>query len=271
MEVLRKFIIFIHNNKNNMNIYKSKIFLISIAVLFFSNHISQAQIKKFYKVMDSLNERTKNEITNVKVSTFLRDLKKVLDADKDNLLILVDKKHSLPKEYTPTNIITLITNNYYKISRLDLSLSEPAFDALSNMSKAAKLDGITLLIVSSYRSYDYQDSLYKRKVKRFGKEYTDRVCAKAGNSQHQLGTVVDIGAVDNSFAETKAGKWLLKNASEYGWSLSFPKGYESVTGYTWESWHYRYIGKEAAEFQKKYFSDVQQFMLEFIDAWKNTN
>ena len=58
-----------------------------------------------------------------------------------------------------------------------------------------------------------------------------------------------------------------QNAAKYGWSLSFPQGYEDVTGYMWECWHFRYIGEEACRFQKKWFSDIQQFMIEFLDAW----
>ena len=61
---------------------------------------------------------------------------------------------------------------------------------------------------------------------------------------------------------------LAENAGDYGWSLSFPDGYEDVTGYRWECWHFRYLGIPAVEFQRKWFSDVQQFMLEFIHAWK---
>jgi D-alanyl-D-alanine carboxypeptidase len=64
------------------------------------------------------------------------------------------------------------------------------------------------------------------------------------------------------------GKWMYAHAEEYGWSLSFPQGYEDATGYRWECWHFRYIGKAACMFQKKYFNNVQQFMIEFIHAWQ---
>ena len=110
--------------------------------------------------------------------------------------------------------------------------------------------------------------MYNRNVREMGQAAADRESARPGTSQHQLGTVIDFGSITDDFADTKAGKWLAENAASFGWSLSFPQGYEDVTGYRWECWHYRYIGKKAADFQKKWFSDVQQFMLEFIDAWK---
>lgn len=137
-------------------------------------------------------------------------------------------------------------------------------------SDAAK-QGITLLVSSTYRSYDRQVEVYNRLVALDGQEQADRESAKPGTSQHQTGSVIDFGNIDSSFEETAPGKWLVKNAWKYGWSLSFPDGYEDVTGYRYECWHYRYIGKKACEFQRLWFNDVQQFMLEFIDEWRKLN
>lgn len=199
---------------------------------------------------------------------FLADLKQVLAAEKENLFILVDKRHLLPDGYTPQNLVTLHTGRAYIINRKDLSLTKTAEQALQEMALAAKRDGITLIVSSSYRSYTYQKNLFDRYVRESGEKEAERFSARAGTSQHQLGTVVDFGSISDDFAQTRAGKWILRNASRYGWSLSFPKGYEAVTGYVWESWHYRYIGLEACVFQQKWFGDIQQYMLEFIDAWK---
>ena len=92
---------------------------------------------------------------------------------------------------------------------------------------------------------------------------------RSGKSQHQLGLVVDFAPISDSFAETKASEWLLRNASRFGWSLSFPDGYENVTGYRWESWHYRFVGKDLAVFIEKYFENIQQYALQFIHAWQD--
>ena len=199
---------------------------------------------------------------------FLQDLERVLAAETHDLFILVDKKHALSSEFVPHDLIPLKGDRAYAISRKDLSLTRQAEAALQEMALAARKDGVTLLVSSSYRSYQYQKNLFARYVRESGEAEAERFSARAGTSQHQLGTVVDFGSISDEFAQTKAGKWVLRHASEYGWSLSFPKGYENVTGYVWESWHYRYIGKEACAFQKKWFDDIQQYMLEFIDAWK---
>ena len=102
-----------------------------------------------------------------------------------------------------------------------------------------------------------------------GIEEAERESARAGTSQHQAGCAIDFGNIEDSFINTKEGLWLSENAHKYGWSLSFPKGYEDVTGYRWECWHYRYLGKTFLEIQQKWFNNIQQFALEFFDIWKN--
>ncbi len=208
------------------------------------------------------------EHINKHVPEFLNDLQRVLDSERNDMLILVDKHHRLPETFIPHQLIPLSNYRAYVINRTDLSLTKTAEAALQRMAEAARRDGVTLLVSSSYRSYRYQKNLFSRYVRESGEKEAERFSARAGTSQHQLGTVVDFGSITDAFAETKAGKWMYAHAAEYGWSLSFPKGYEAVTGYVWESWHYRYIGKEACAFQKKWFDDIQQYMLEFIDAWK---
>lgn len=214
----------------------------------------------------------KNEIAHrilENQESFLHDLEKLLQNDTMNLLRLVDKKHFLEKEDNPKDIIPLKPNNAYLLNRNDLSLRDFVEDALRKMSFAAKEEGVTIVASSTYRSYEYQDGLYERNVKELGQEAADRESARPGTSQHQLGTVVDFGSITDEFALTKAGIWLDNNASRFGFSLSFPQGYEEVTGYRWESWHYRYIGLEACLFQEAYFNNIQQYMLEFIHLWKN--
>jgi D-alanyl-D-alanine carboxypeptidase len=126
---------------------------------------------------------------------------------------------------------------------------------------------VTLSIGSSYRSYTYQVEVYNRLVKTDGQKEADRESAKPGTSQHQLGLAFDFYPIDDSFAQTPACDWVRKNASRFGFSISYPENYEKVTGYRWESWHYRYVGKDLAAFIDKYFDGIQQYALQFIHAW----
>ena len=223
-----------------------------------------------------MSERAKEAVTISSKKEFLSDLEAVLTAEKkyrsDDLPLytLIDKKNPVSADYVPKDLVPLVKNDLFSINRNDLSLRPDAYEALKELSAAALSDGIKILVSSTYRSYKYQENLFNYWVSVDGLEEAERESSRPGTSQHQLGSVIDFGSITDDFAETKMGQWIYANASDYGWSLSFPKGYEDVTGYRWECWHFRFIGKEACAFQKKYFSNIQQFMLEFIDIWKSS-
>ena len=180
---------------------------------------------------------------------------------------LVDKQNALPDGYEPDDLVPL-TSGTYRLTRDGLSLRKAAVAALQEMAAAAALDGVIFSIGSTYRSAEYQAQVYQREVNNYGVEVASRQSAQPGKSQHQLGLVVDFAPISDTFAETSASKWLARNASRYGWSLSFPDGYEEVTGYRYESWHYRYVGKDLAAFIDGYFEGIQQYALQFIQAWQ---
>ncbi|MCQ2584104.1 MAG: M15 family metallopeptidase [Treponema sp.] len=233
------------------------------------------ELDKIDRVFEKMGTRFKEEVKISDKEVFLSDLKTVLEEEKKYnpndvpLYYLIDKKHNIGENYVPDGLVKLTDKTDYNFWREDLSLRPDAESALRVMARAAKNDGITLLVSSTYRSYEYQKKLFQRWVDIDGLEEAERESARAGTSQHQLGLAIDFGSIDDSFAETKMGKWMYENAASFGWSLSFPKNYEDITGYRWESWHFRFVGVPACNFQKKYFNDVQQYMFEFIDAWKN--
>ena len=232
------------------------------------------EIEKLNRVLLSMSPRCKEAIPNGDPEEFLADLKAVLatranfSSDDLSPFYLIDKTHKVSADYEPKGLIHLEKNNLFAINKNNLSLRPEAFEALKVLAAAAKADGVTLTVSSTYRSYEYQKNLFDYWVRVDGLEEAERESARPGTSQHQLGMALDFAPVDDAFDQTSGGKWVYANAAKYGWSLSFPKGYEDVTGYRWECWHFRYIGVEACQFQKKWFSDVQQFMIEFIDAWE---
>jgi D-alanyl-D-alanine carboxypeptidase len=197
---------------------------------------------------------------------FIMDLLSCLEGDPF-LRRLVDKQHGLPHRYEPDDLVEL-TGGSYQVNRQGLLLRAAAAEALENMAAAARADGVTLAVSSAYRSYDYQAEVYARNVRESGQETADRESARPGFSQHQTGLAVDFGSIDDSFAQTPAGRWLLTKGLSFGWSLSFPDGYEAATGYRWESWHYRYVGPELAAFTGTWFNGIQQYALRFIHEWE---
>lgn len=202
---------------------------------------------------------------------FILDLLACLEGDP-YLYRLVDKKHALPEGYAPEDLVELGGDGVpYTVSRRGLMLRRAAAEALKEMSAAARADGVTLQVSSAYRSYTYQVEVYNRIVNEMGREAADRESARPGYSQHQTGLAADFGSIDDSFARTAAGRWMLANAGRYGWSLSFPEGYEELTGYRWESWHYRYVGRELASFIETWFDGIQQYTLQFIHVWERNS
>ena len=239
--------------------------------------ISSAEEEKFGRVYQKMSGRAKEAIcvAEENKAEFLKDLHAILEeektfrADDKSLFFLIDKKHAASSSYVPKDLVSLEKNSLFDLNKAGMKIRPEAYSALNEMAQAALNDGIRLLVSSAYRSYSYQENLFNHYVSVDGLEEAERESARPGTSQHQLGTAVDFGSISDDFDKTRMGQWVYKNAADYGWSLSFPKGYEDVTGYRWECWHFRYIGKNACRFQQKWFGGIQQFMLEFIDFWKN--
>lgn len=181
------------------------------------------------------------------------------------LLRRVDKRVGLAESYEPADLVSL-DGSGLSVSRPGHRLRKPAFESLVSMDAAARGEGVSLLVSSAYRSYAYQKDLFARNVTELGEKEAARVSAAPGASQHQLGTAADFGSITDAFAATKAGAWMAVNAGRFGFSLSYPKGMEEETGYVWESWHYRYIGKTAVALQDEYFAGVQHHLMLFLDA-----
>lgn len=188
------------------------------------------------------------------------------DARLGRVLELVDKAHALPADYEPADLVSL---NGYPLARAraDLRLREPVMASVLAMDAEARAAGLKLVYGSSYRSYAYQEEVYAGHVRRLGAAAADRVSARPGRSQHQLGTAIDFSPIETSFGAMPEGRWLAENAWRFGFSLSYPQGYEAITGYDWEPWHYRYITKPGAALEREFFGGVQQHLMVFLKAF----
>lgn len=169
------------------------------------------------------------------------------DADTSKgILILVNKFHKLTKTYKPKDIVSI--SNQYAYS--GHSIEKEVYGKYKEMWNAAKKQDLTLIATSSFRDYDFQKSLYDQYENSNGQEWADSVSARPGHSEHQLGLALDIvthnSTMDN-FDTTDEFKWLKDNAYRYGFILRYPKDKEYITGYAYESWHYRYVGEKVAK------------------------
>ena len=159
--------------------------------------------------------------------------------------ILVNKDNLLKEDYVPDNIVK-VSNTYAYAGN---SVRQDVLDAFVSMSNAAKEEDIVMVINSSYRSYKDQDEIWTYRKNNYGTEKADQYAARAGHSEHQSGLAIDIAqfnSKEQDFEKTPAFTWLENNAHKYGFILRFKKDAEDITGYKYESWHYRYVGVEAA-------------------------
>ena len=161
-------------------------------------------------------------------------------------LMLVNKYYYLDETYEPEKVMTISSRYAYS----DNKTSEEALEKYKKMFAENKKAGVELIISSAYRTYKEQEEVYNDYKKKKGEEYANKYAAKPGYSEHQTGYAFDIlttGARTTTFETTKEYEWLQENAYKYGFILRYPKGKENITGYDYESWHYRYVGEKTAK------------------------
>ena len=172
------------------------------------------------------------------------------DPATDWATLVLDTVFTLPGDFEPERLVGTRKaglNGGFDVSRVML-------DDLTAMADAAKADDAALAVQSAYRSYDYQVRTYQGWVDQSSEEEARKVSARPGHSEHQLGTALDFRSADDPTAPwsfddwvtTAAGAWLDEHAWEYGFVMSYPKGKRGQTCYSYEPWHYRYVGRDVA-------------------------
>ena len=221
-----------------------------------------------------LSYKKKNtELTNEEVIThvnigidkpYYTGIKEAVYLNK--ITILVNKYNYLKEDYIPDNLESI--NLDY--ARSGMQLVKEAKDSYEAMAKEAKKENLTLVAMSSYRSYEYQEKLYNNYVKIDGVEKADTYSSRPGFSEHQTGLSVDIYDGKGNYEEfdkTKEFEWLQKNGYKYGFILRFPKGKEYLTGYDYESWHYRYVGTKIATYIHDNDLTFEEYYVQFIEKY----
>ncbi|WP_150270237.1 M15 family metallopeptidase [Paenibacillus tepidiphilus] len=174
-------------------------------------------------------------------------------AEPDSLTVLVNKQYKLPDNYKPEDLVYPDVPFIFSEKIEKRMMRETAAHALEELFAAAKQDGVNLAGVSAYRSQSTQTVLFNNYVKRDGEEKARTYSAVPGHSEHQTGLAIDVSgsdgkcAAESCFAGTKEAEWLAQHVQEHGFIIRFLEGKESITGYKYEPWHIRYVGKEIAE------------------------
>lgn len=198
---------------------------------------------------EEIEEEVNKHIAKVEDETGLH----VVDNPESNQVYL-NKQRKLPDGYEPADLVDPNVYHYATEGDPKRKMREEAAKSLESLFTRAKEQGIELIAVSGYRSYDRQKQIYDNSVATNGQEYADKYSASPGTSEHQTGLAMDIGSatetaatlLEESFKQTSEGEWLAENAHLDGFIIRYPEGKSDITGYNYEPWHIRYVGKEIA-------------------------
>ena len=216
-----------------------------------------------------LTDESEITISDEEVALGTEGLSEISFTKGDWKIMLVNKQHPIPEDYEfPLGTIS-------GSMRCDDRIIQPLLD----MMKAARNDGVSLIICSPYRDMERQTMLFTNKVNRYmdgGMSYMDaynlasQAVTVPGSSEHQVGLAIDIitdgySSLDEGFGNTAAGKWLAENSYRYGFVLRYPAGKEEITSIEFEPWHFRYVGVDAATIMAQNGMCLEEFWSNYVE------
>ena len=246
-----------YNETEINNIVKmDKDYIETILTLEYSEHIIPLFQEKYF-ILSNLNKYLsyKEENKELNYTDIVAVVNVGADQDwyfepkaanlEDGYLILVNKFNYLAEDYIPEDLVDM--GLQYAFSGKEIR--EEVYASFKRLVKDAKTEDLTIVANSTFRTYNYQENLYNRYKANNGKEYAESYAARAGYSEHQTGLAIDVSTLNSTmdnFQDTPEFDWLQEHAHEYGFILRYPEGKEYITGYNYESWHYRYVGTSLA-------------------------
>ncbi len=188
-----------------------------------------------------------------------------IDLDPNSITVFVNKEYALPKDYQPEDLVT--PDIYFNLSYYDerTLMRKDAAKAIEALFTAANEDGCSLSGVSGYRSYQRQKKIFLNNIVTKGKTHTLKYSAVPGTSEHQTGLVMDISCaslrydLNAKFIKTPEGQWVAENAHRFGFIVRYPDGKSDITGYSYEPWHIRYVGKALAKYLYEHDLTLEEY------------
>ncbi|SFR62248.1 M15 family metallopeptidase [Anaeromicropila populeti] len=216
------------------------------------NHTSN-NYEYYYNNDSVIKEDSSMELGNpTDIEAFVPATK--MDLEPDSITVLVNKEYGLPEGYRPDDLVVpdiLFNINYFHEKKM---LRREASNAIEELFEAGEQEGLSLCGVSGFRSYERQEEIYEENLKTKGYAHTSQFSAVPGYSEHQTGLAMDVSTssihyrLDTVFSSTPEGKWLAENAYKFGFTIRYPEDKTEITGYAYEPWHIRYVGKELAKY-----------------------
>lgn len=214
-----------------------------------------------------IKEETKPDQSSKKQTAKPFNMKQHSIDDPASIWVVVNKLRPLePKDYAPTDLEAPNVTLRLNAQEQEMLMRSEVARALEEMFAAASKEGLSLMVASAYRPYTLQENLYNRYVAEQGQAAADTQSARPGHSEHQTGLAVDVEPADQTceielcFADKPEGKWVAANGHKYGFVLRYHEDKDDITGYMFEPWHLRYVGKSlAGELHKQRNPTLEQF------------
>lgn len=212
-------------------------------------YFKKENLDRYYKYIEDKSVNAKDAINMVNINRDYDFYGTILKTNtKEKYQMIVNKYYLLTKDYNPENLVKIPTKYAWGD---DNYIIKDVYEAFLDMWKAASKEGYYLMVNSAYRTYEYQEQLYNDYKENYGLKYAENYAARPGASEHQTGMALDIFEKDHTssktFKDTEVYTWLKDNSYKYGFILRYPEGKENITGYSFESWHYRYVGIDTAK------------------------
>ena len=187
------------------------------------------------------------------------------------ILLLMNKYLKLSENYEPDDLEEISSKYFINGNTAVRRMRKEAKEAFEMLSEASIANGTPVYGQSAYRPYSMQENLYKSAVNNLGQKQADIDTARPGHSEHQTGLTIDVSSTKGGnmlyFDKTKSFTWMNENAHKYGFILRYTKENENITGFMYESWHYRYVGVKVATDMHDNYPELSydEYYYKFID------
>ena len=222
------------------------------------NYINENPDMPLRDIVRNINIHLDNDFYEVTYNT---------DTSLDTAM-LVNKYYRLDNTYNPDDLV-VIPQTYSWGDAGSQMVREVAYSAFLDMWNAAAEEGYYLMVSSSYRSYEEQEIVYNNYKNSSGERYADSIAARPGSSEHQTGLTLDIFSRDNSnratFAGSEVANWIAENSYKYGFILRYPEDKVDITGYSYEAWHFRYVGEDIATYIYEHDITFEEYYAYFLE------
>lgn len=257
---------------NDLSDYKTITYLVNNH--YFDNELTKDLLSDKFFILNNINDYLKYSeylgsvrdlVEYVNTKSYLKGYEDYIDADTNKGNLILANKLNYLGDYIPDNLVK-VDSDYYMQG--EVMLQAEAYKYLKEMFDAAREEKMYFYISTAYRSFDFQTALYNSYLAYDSQEMVDTYSSRPGFSDHQTGLACDIGKVGykfSSFTDTPECKWLHENAYKYGFILRYPEGKENITKYDYESWHFRYVGKDVSTFIHDNNITLEEYYAFFVE------